>query len=411
MSELPSKHLEKLIFTLIFLFPVSMGTVASAASGILIILLLFGLVLCWSEWQRTDFDERFLCIGMIVFFCFALLSVINADDLAKFWSKLERLLRILAFIPIFLFLRKLSFDAVRALSLGMIAAGPVLLLAAFLTPQEQGRSTGAYNPILFGDYAAYTSVFLMTFIALQPASRRLKALALGALMCALQATVMSETRGAWLVILVVFPALFVIYLRSIWKQTYRWKTLLIPAAALVALIFISMQDARVQSRINLTVTEFQSYVDNSNPNTSLGYRFQMWEAAVVIWKKNPLIGSGLGDYSTDLQNLMEPGEGTPWADFGEAHNLFLEFLATTGLLGLTACLFSLFIWPLMVFIKKFKGPHCPEKFFRQISGILLISSFALIGLSQNWLGRSSITSAYIILFALFLTKSQPTKNN
>ena len=408
MSELPSKHLEKLIFTLIFLFPVSMGTVASAASGILIVLLLFGLALSWSEWGRINSEEKFLCIGMVVFFCLAFLSVVNADDSAKFWSKLERLLRILAFIPIFLFLRKLSFDPLRALSLGMIAAGPVLLLAAVLT-QESGRSTGAYNAILFGDYAAYTSVFLITFIALEQANLRLKAIALVALMCALQATIMSETRGAWLVILVAFPILLIVYLRSIGKQSYRWQTLLIFTVALGALVLVSLQDTRLQSRGSLTVTELKSYIDNSNLNTSVGYRFQMWRAAVVIWEKNPMIGSGLGDYSTDLQSLMEPDEGNSWAHFGEAHNLFLEFLATTGLLGLSACLFSLFIWPLKLFLNKPKDPHCYGNLFRKTSGILLVISFVLMGLSQNWLGRSSISSVYILFLALILARSKPVQ--
>jgi len=393
---------------LVFLLPITMGTVGSAASGIMILLLLLSLVYGWSEWRLISTEEKVLCIGMIVFFCAAFLSFLNTDDLAKSWTRLERLVRILAFAPLFLFLRRIKTDLLKPLSFGMIVAGPILLWSA-LTTGESGRASGAYNAILFGDYAAYVVIFLLTYLVTKNVGWPLKLAALFSLGCAGQATILSETRGAWIAIPIAFLVLSSMYLKSQADSRIKWRTVMISLIALGTIVFIALQDSRIQARSALAISELKSYVDGSNLNTSVGLRLQMWEAAILIWKKNPFIGSGLGDYSTDLKNLIESGESKISSHFGEAHSLFFEFLATTGLLGLGACIFSLFIWPLRLFLQKSKNKFCSKDLFLQSSGAVLIISFALMGLSQNWLGRSSITSVYIVFLAIFLASSRNGK--
>jgi hypothetical protein len=64
------------------------------------------------------------------------------------------------------------------------------------------------------------------------------------------------------------------------------------------------------------------------PGKSIGERFNRainWESAINRIKEKPLLGHGLGGYYVDGYSL--PGEGT------YAHNLFLELLSETGILG------------------------------------------------------------------------------
>lgn len=62
--------------------------------------------------------------------------------------------------------------------------------------------------------------------------------------------------------------------------------------------------------------------------TDLG-RLDIWQAAVVMFLNHPFLGVGYGNYRFLSANLV------PYAEQGslEAHNLYLEFLAETGLVG------------------------------------------------------------------------------
>jgi putative inorganic carbon (hco3(-)) transporter len=66
-------------------------------------------------------------------------------------------------------------------------------------------------------------------------------------------------------------------------------------------------------------------------------RLAIWGAAVTVFARSPVLGTGFGNLRTLLGGLLNLPEG--WA--GDAHNLYLELLAETGLVGFVA--FVLFI--------------------------------------------------------------------
>lgn len=384
-----------------FSLPLLMGTVSSAASSIFIVLLVLSLFYAWPEWKRLTDSEKGLCLAMVMFFVAALLSFINSDDISKSWARLERLLRILAFIPLYLFFRRLRLDYLQPLSLGAIAAGPVLLGLAFFT-MVGDRASGAYNVILFGDYAAYVCVLVLGAIALQPKHWALMAVPLLSLGCAAYAMVLSGTRGAWVAPLLAVAVLIVHLITN--PQSNQRTKLSAAVVALLALIGLAAfsQHPQIQTRLASAVAEFQGYWSGSNPHTSLGFRFQMWEAATKMWLQHPFIGTGLGDYSKELAQMIASGESKMTEHFGEAHSLYFEFLGTTGLLGFISCVFALFILPSWIFLKHSRSRHSNNAV--AITGLLLVVSFAAFGLTQNWLGRSSITSVYMMMLALLLAQ-------
>lgn len=114
--------IHKTVVFLVFLLPIVMGTVPGAASTINILLLLIGLFYAQPYWRSLEREEKILCLGMAAFFLAALTSFINADDVSKSWAKLERLLRVLSFVPIFLLFKKLNLDLIKPLSLGLLIA-------------------------------------------------------------------------------------------------------------------------------------------------------------------------------------------------------------------------------------------------------------------------------------------------
>jgi len=149
---------------------------------------------------------------------------------------------------------------------------------------------------------------------------------------------------------------------------------------------------------------FRDFFGGGDPNTSVGYRLQMWVAAYEIWLNSPILGSGLGDYSRDLAEMIRLGESSMNIHFGEAHSLYFEFLGTTGLLGLVCLMMGMFVLPLLTFL----GVGRVGDMLRlldspaSLHGACLVITFLSFGISQNWLGRSSISSVFFLCLALFL---------
>lgn len=407
MNQLSSSGPDRLLMLLVFLLPIVMGTIAGAANLIAIVLILFSFKYVLPDFKNIDRLEKLLFCLFGLFFFAALISFVNSEDIGKSWARLERLLRVLAFIPIFFLFYTSKTDLLKPLSLGMLAAGPVLLLSALITLND-GRSSGAYNAILFGDYASYVSVFLLGFLAFSNSSRKIKLYALLSLCCSTQAMILSGTRGAWAALAVCcIVSFYLLFVKII--QTRRPKKLIWLSLALVALFAILvLQIAIVQQRLASAEKEFLNFLDGSNPHTSLGFRFQLWEACIALWNKNPIIGSGLGDFSEDLKALMQRGEIELTEHFGEAHSIYFEFLATTGTLGLVLCLLSMFVVP---FLLAFRAKNSVDGLFVKTQLYLFLISFFIFGLTQNWLSRSSITSVFFILLAVFLSELKKNHKN
>jgi putative inorganic carbon (HCO3(-)) transporter len=70
-------------------------------------------------------------------------------------------------------------------------------------------------------------------------------------------------------------------------------------------------------------------------NFSVIERLAHWQAAFGMWADQPWLGQGIGNYAAAYPAYMIP----PWEEpLGHAHNLFLNTLAETGIIGLGAYL-------------------------------------------------------------------------
>lgn len=87
--------------------------------------------------------------------------------------------------------------------------------------------------------------------------------------------------------------------------------------------FIRIWDVDVR---RLTLTE---------ANFSVVERLAHWQAAIDMWSEKLWFGQGVGNYATVYPRFLIP----PWNDpLGHAHNIYLNALAETGLVGLLAYL-------------------------------------------------------------------------
>jgi putative inorganic carbon (HCO3(-)) transporter len=84
----------------------------------------------------------------------------------------------------------------------------------------------------------------------------------------------------------------------------------------------------------------------------------VWKGALTIWQNYPFFGSGNETFAYAYYNFRpnEHNQNSEW-DFlyNKAHNEYLNYLATTGLVGLVAVLAWQLSWPLVLFSSKNKN--------------------------------------------------------
>jgi O-antigen ligase len=131
------------------------------------------------------------------------------------------------------------------------------------------------------------------------------------------------------------------------------------------------------SNFQLTVTDFSQQEMENNINTS---RKEIWSATWRMIKANPIVGGGLGSYWIGITKYHRAsGEMTPQ----QAHNDYLELMASGGLLG---C--ALVAWFLVVFLRgvrrslRSSDPYSRAACLGAITGIfgVAVHSFVDFGL-------------------------------
>jgi Flp pilus assembly protein TadD len=154
-------------------------------------------------------------------------------------------------------------------------------------------------------------------------------------------------------------------------------------------------------------------------------RIIVWAGAFKIWQRYPLLGSGVETfaYSYYQDRPMAHNNVSEW-DFlyNKAHNEFLNYLATTGIVGLVT--YCLLLGSFLFFCSYFVFRHSSQLNFND-SLLILSLACGIIGLSiSNFLGFSTVmVTVLMYLFmgilivmtqekneSLLTTSTRPTKS-
>jgi O-antigen ligase len=392
--------LSTLMVTLIFLFPIGMASVRHWSS--LAFYLFAAIALCTARrWRWPTGDPRLIILAFMAFFAAAVLSLVNAQDMASGIRRLEKLVAFLLFIPMYLGARQLRVNLVTPLLAGSFLAAPVMAGVAVVEVmvKKAPRAQGFYHPIVFGDLAM---LLALVFIAAWPLwANRGVWLRIGgffAIACALYASLLSGTKGAWLALPVGTIIILLMY-RQYWRNPRRiWLGLFLCLALLATspLLF----PKTVGQRVGIMVRDLQDYAEGEKRNSSTGQRLLMWQLALDVWLENPVLGTGLGDYSYEVATRMESGETEMNIVRGHAHNIFFDSLSTTGLVGLIGMIMALFVLPLRAFLRHVRTK---ETEVVAVGGIIVVAAFMIFGLTEGWLARSPFVRSYLFFLLAFLT--------
>lgn len=159
----------------------------------------------------------------------------------------------------------------------------------------------------------------------------------------------------------------------------------------------------IKERVDFTLNHYKAFLAGKGNNNSIGVRVEMWMDSIKMFKVSPIIGIGISDFKNRNKELVSQGVLKPRREFGHAHSIYFNILATTGLLGFIGLLFFVFWLPLKFFLKIWRNTESTVLKFYSLSGIILISSFMVFGLTESWLSRNPFVRTYLILMVLFMS--------
>ena len=145
-----------------------------------------------------------------------------------------------------------------------------------------------------------------------------------------------------------------------------------------------------KTRVDLAITETLSYSDKSY--TSVGLRINFTKNSLEVIKKNPIIGSGTGDFPIEYKKINEI---TAIPNTKNPHNMYILIVIELGIIGLISML-SIFYYQIKLSF------NSSNRFIRDV-GITLPFLFLVIMWSDSYL-LGHYTTLMFVFFSSFLYK-------
>ena len=392
------------LLVLLASFPVISVSVPSGGSGIYTFLVLPALMFGWFGWHQLDSMEKQWVIALVLLFVIASLSLIYSEDFSDGVKRLERYFRLMTIPLIYLMVRRFNVEAGKFLLIGVAIASVSLAIQAYVLTQHFNmvRAQGLYHPIIFGDMAALTAAILSAALFTIVRQRWLKWVTIVCIFCALYAVVASVTRGAWLLIPVYITLFGWLYRKKI--DTGQWLKMGTILMIIIATLII-WTPKKIELGIERGYSDLIGFIINPGKESSWGARINMWRNSTIMWSESPMVGTGIGDFKHDSQQLIDQGKS--WSihvgKYDHAHSIYFDASATLGLLGLIMLVIALFIIPWKIFMRAWKEADTPAIRFYSLSGLLVVASFTFFGLTEGWLTRNPFINPYIIYLIVFLS--------
>ena len=293
-----------------------------------------------------------LTLTIVIFVGISVLTSFLGINLNRsFWSTYERmtglftLFHLLALFIILTSVFKKRKDWEKILSVSIIVG--VLLSLYVLTAQEISTRGGGTigNTSFMATYLLF-NIFFALILFFEKKASEWKVFAGISLLLMVVTVLASDARGAKVAMFTGFALLFLAYLLfSARKHLRKIGIVLILSAVVLVVALAVWQPPFVQEGIDTLLKQM-------NP------RFVVWEKAWKGFLEKPILGWGPENFNTVFSKFFNPCMFVPecgreiW--FDRAHNVVLDTLVTTGILGLLSYLLIFivsFIWLFKTYLK------------------------------------------------------------
>jgi O-antigen ligase len=272
----------------------------------------------------------------------------------------------LAFFPLLFWLFLLFPSRVlKSVQWGLVTG--VFVCTVFLFVETDGGALRPMNilavPLIpFGNMVLLMGVLCLLSMGLNDRREKLMmGVKLLAGIVALYASYLTQARGGW----IALPLFIAIAFMGLRHMPLRRKLAIL--AIFLSLICGSLVFSKmVQDRVNAATTDIKLYVSGESRDTSLGIRFQLWGASLMIFKENPGVGVGRDQYPGAVKELERRHVITALAaSFPHSHNDILFSMAILGIFGALAML-SLYFVPAFYFLREIRNP---DRELRTVAGM------------------------------------------
>ena len=135
-------------------------------------------------------------------------------------------------------------------------------------------------------------------------------------------------------------------------------------------------------------------------------RFFVWTGAINAWKSSPIFGTGVETFAFDYYKYKPVGQNmtSEWDYlYNKAHNEYLNYLATTGIVGLGTYLIMIFVF-LWLFVKYYLSTIKKNVFDANhlVLNIALIASYISILVTDSVGFSVVITNIYLFMIPAFV---------
>lgn len=187
---------------------------------------------------------------------------------------------------------------------------------------------------------------------------------------------LTVSRGPWLQMAVIIAGGFWIAFAGMRRDVTEpgrpgtLRNWLLPVVLLLIFIGVNayVRWANVRYNLQLDVSAADRFKDAGQ----IAPRLALWRYGLTMFKAHPLLGVGWGEFPLHQFELVRQLGGVEIAN--NAHDIFIDLLAKTGLIGLAIVLLGLLAW----FVRALSATHTPERVF----GFMLIGALVMHALVE-----------------------------
>ncbi|WP_434357250.1 O-antigen ligase family protein [Parasalinivibrio latis] len=246
------------------------------------------------------------------------------------------------------------------------------------------------NPIPFSTISVSLLV-MSTVLFFSSSKKRYRCINIISIVAAAMLLAISQTRGAWVAVLVCLP-LIIIYQRR-WKALAYTLLLVLVAGVFSAFSKPTLFTHQIESRLQQTKTEIQR-ISNNDYGSSIGLRISMWKSSFLLLNEQPFFGYG-NNFQQSLNELSKrhliPNSLISFHPV-HFHNQTLDSLVRYGIIGTIMLLLPIITYT----YRRFKERRETCSFV----SLMLILTFFICSLTDVPLSHPESLSFFLISLSL-----------
>ena len=270
--------------------------------------------------------------------------------------------------------------------------------------QGVDRAHGIVYPITYGDITIlFAMIIFVSGGCLYRKKKDLFWIALG--IGGVIASILSKTRNS----LLVLPALILVLPFALGRRVSGRIHLVIYGGGLLLLLGAWLTVPTIRERMKGGVHNIKAWYQDKEGaiETSMGSRLTMWQRSIQLWKRHPVVGIGIGDYSLEMNTLLEkyPKEKAIVGRYGHAHSTYVHILATQGIIGFVLHVLILIGIPFLIGWKAIRVGKERSDLWPGVGTCTIVICWAVFGMGETWTAKNGLISLYLMTLVPFLAAS------